>query len=154
MCVISKLWVNSNWNSSPETLNSGQNRRFCLSVWPRNMMDDLEKQYDTFSILHQALCNIPKSYVNSNLSYSPKTLSSGQIQRLFVLCDLEIWQMTLKNYRAPLLCYFKLFALFRSHWWIETAVTVTAQFWSKSTIFQPGDLQIWWMTVQKIGHLI
>ena len=29
-----------------------------------------------------------------------------------------------KNNRAPLLCYFKLFASFRSHWWIQTGVTV------------------------------
>ena len=33
-------------------------------------------------------------------------------------CDLEIEQMTLKNNRAPLLCYFKLCAAFHSHWWI------------------------------------
>ena len=29
-----------------------------------------------------------------------------------------------KNNRAPLLCYLKLFASFRSHWWIQTGVTV------------------------------
>ena len=32
--------------------------------------------------------------------------------------------MTLKNNRAPLLCYFKLCASFCSHWWIQTGVTV------------------------------
>ena len=32
--------------------------------------------------------------------------------------------MILKNNRAPLLCYFKLCASFRSHWWIQTGVTV------------------------------
>ena len=41
-----------------------------------------------------------------------------------VSCDLEIWQMTLKNNRAPLLCYFKLCASFYSHQWIQTGVTV------------------------------
>ena len=45
-------------------------------------------------------------------------------RRFFSLCDLEIWWMTPKNNRAPLLCYFKLFASFRSHWWIQTGVTV------------------------------
>ena len=40
------------------------------------------------------------------------------------LCDLEIWQMTPKNIRAPLLCYFKLCASFCSHRWIQTGVTV------------------------------
>ena len=48
----------------------------------------------------------------------------GQIWRFLEPCDLEIWWMTLKNNRAPLLCYFKLCASFRSHWCIETWVTV------------------------------
>ena len=49
-------------------------------------------------------------------------------------CELEIWQLTLRNNRAPLLC-FKLCASFHSHWWIQTGVTVrNAQFGSKSTI--------------------
>ena len=45
-------------------------------------------------------------------------------RRFFSPCDLQIWWMTQKNNRAPLLCYFKLFASFRSHWWIQTGVTV------------------------------
>ena len=48
----------------------------------------------------------------------------GQIRRFLELCDLQIWWMTLQNNRAPFLCYFKLCASFRSHWWIETGVTV------------------------------
>ena len=47
-----------------------------------------------------------------------------KIGDFFVLCDLEIWLMTLKNNRAPLLCYIKLYASFQSHWWIQTGVTV------------------------------
>ena len=68
-------------------------------------------------------------------------LQSGNIQfgskwMFFVPCDLEIWQMTLKNNKTPLLCYFKLCASFCSHWWIQTGVTVRKpQFWSKWTIF-------------------
>ena len=42
----------------------------------------------------------------------------------FVLCDLEIWWMTLKNNWAPLLCCFKLCESFHSHRWIPTKVTV------------------------------
>ena len=50
----------------------------------------------------------------------------------FVPCDLEIWQMTLKNNRAPLLCYFKLCASFCSHWWTQTGATVwKRQIWVK-----------------------
>ena len=60
----------------------------------------------------------------SNWSYSPETLNSGQNRRFIVPCDLEIWAMTLKNNRAPLLCCFKLCASFHSHQWIQTKVTV------------------------------
>ena len=42
-----------------------------------------------------------------------------KIYVFFVLCDLEIWKMTLKNNRAPRLC-----ASFGSNWWIQTGVTV------------------------------
>ena len=38
-----------------------------------------------------------------------------QTRRFLEPCDLEIWRMTLKNNRAPLLRYFKLYASFRSH---------------------------------------
>ena len=63
-------------------------------------------------------------WVNSNWSYSPEIPNLGQNWRFLELCDLEIWHMTLKNNRAPLQCYFKLSAAFRSHWWIQTGVTV------------------------------
>ena len=43
---------------------------------------------------------------------------------VFLLHDLVIWRMTLKNNRIPLLCYFKICASFRSHWWIQTGVRV------------------------------
>ena len=62
--------------------------------------------------------------MNSNLSYSPETPNLGQIRWFLEPCDLAIWRMTLKNNRAPLLWYFKLYASFRSHWWIQTGVTV------------------------------
>ena len=59
---------------------------------------------------------------------------------IFFPCDLEIWWMTLKNNTAPLLCYFKLCASFRSHWWIQTGgQSGNAQFGSNSTIF----LAVW-----------
>ena len=67
---------------------------------------------------------ISKPMVNSNWSYSPETLNLDQNRWFFQLCDLAIWRMTLKNNRVPLLCYFKLCASFRSHWWIQTGVTV------------------------------
>ena len=56
--------------------------------------------------------------------------------RFFSPCDLEIWWMTPKNNRAPLLCYFKLFASFHSRWWIQTGVTVRKRpIWVKFDTF-------------------
>ena len=43
---------------------------------------------------------------------------------IFFTCDAEIWWMTLKNNRAPLLFCFKLSASFHSHQFIQTGVTV------------------------------
>ena len=37
---------------------------------------------------------------------------------IFIPCDLEIWRMTLKNNRAPLLCHIKLCASFHRHIYI------------------------------------
>ena len=63
--------------------------------------------------------------------------------------------MTLKNNRAPVLCYFKLCASFRSHWWFQTWVTVRKRpiwvkfddFYSRVTL----KFDRWpWKT---IGHL-
>ena len=67
---------------------------FC-SVWPWNLMDDLKKQQGTSSMLHYALCIISKPLVNSNWSYSPETLKSGQNRQFFFT------RVTLKFYRWP-----------------------------------------------------
>ena len=78
----------------------------------------------------------------SNWSYSPETPNLGQIRRFLEPCDLEIWGMTLKNNRAPLLCCFQLCARFHCHMsiqtgarvrkrlsWVLTSVTLTFDFW-------------------------
>ena len=142
---ISKPSVNWNWSYSPETLNSGQNRRFCwprdlkiwrmalknnrapflycstpfytsraahhfkaigqfkmdlqsgnaqfgsksatfCSVWPWDLMDGLEKQKGTSSVLRQALCIISQPSVNSNWIYSLETPNLGQNRRF-----LAVW---------------------------------------------------------------
>ena len=93
--------------------------------------------------------------MNSNWRYSPETPNLGQIWRFLEPCDLEIWWMTLKNNRAPLLCYFKLYVSFRSHWWIQTGVTVRKRtIWFKSDDFFSHvtlKFDVWpWKT---IGHL-
>ena len=92
--------------------------KFFCPVWPWSLMDDLEKQKNTSSMLLQALCIIWNALVNSNWSYSPETTNLGLNWRFFELCDLEIWQMTLKNIRAPLLSNIKPCASFHHHKWI------------------------------------
>ena len=86
---------------------------------------------------------------------SGKTLNSGQNLQFFVLCDLEIWRMTLKNHSAPLLCHFKLCASFHSHQWIQTGITVWKRpMWVKINDFflaMTWKFDGWpWKT---IGHL-
>ena len=93
--------------------------------------------------------------MNSNWSCCPETPNLGQIRRFLEPCDLEIWLMTLKNNRAPLLCYFKLYASFRSHWWIQAGVTDRKHtIWVKIDDFLSRvtlQIDVWpWKTT---GHL-
>ena len=76
-------------------------------------------------------------------------------RRFFSPWDLEIWWMTPKNNRAHLLCYFKLFASFRSHWWIQTGVTVWKRLiWVKiDDFFSRVTLKFDGWPSKTIGHL-
>ena len=65
--------------------------------------------------------------MNSYWSYSLETSSLGQNRRFFVQCNLEIWRMTLKNNRAHLLFYFKLFEPFHNRLWIQTWLTLSPE---------------------------
>ena len=117
-----------------------------FGVWPWKTIS---------SMLLQALCTISYPSVISNWRYSPETPNLGQIQWFLEPCDLEIWRMTLKNKNTLLLCYLKLCASFRSHWWIKTRVTV----WKRPIWIKINDsfsrvtlkFDVWpWKT---IGHL-
>ena len=93
--------------------------------------------------------------MNSNWNSSPETPNLGKIRRFLEPCHLEIWRMTLKNNRAPLLCYFKLCASFSSHRWIQAGVTVRkCPIWVKIDDFVSRvtlQYDVWhWKT---IGHL-
>ena len=84
--------------------------------------------------------------MNSNWRYSPETPKSGQNRRFFVPRDFEILQMTLKNNRAPLLCYFKRCASFHSHRWIQTT-GVTAR--KRPNRIKIGDFcPVWPLLIQ------
>ena len=118
-------------------------------------MDDLKKTiehlfYTASSFVHHfiAISEFKLELQSGNAQFGSKST-------IFSPCDLAIWCMTLKNNRAPLLCYFKHCASFHIHWWIQTGVTV----WKRSisvkinNFFSRVTLQfdIWpWKT---IGHL-
>ena len=95
-------------------------------------------------MLLQALCSISYPLVNSNWSYSPETPNMGQIRRFLEPCDLQIWWMTFKNNRAPLLSNIKLYVSFRHHVWIETGVTVRKRLsWVVTSVTLTFDLWPW-----------
>ena len=99
----------------------GSNSTIFRAAWPWNLTYDLQQgKSEGFDS-----CDPPSNLkLDSNCQF-------------FRPCDREIWWMTLQNNRAPLLCYFKLCASFRTHWWIQTWVTVQkAQSGSNLTIFR------------------
>ena len=63
--------------------------------------------------------------------------------------------MTLKNNRAPLLCYFKLYASFHSHRWIQAGVSVRKRpIWVKFDDFKSrATLKFDGWPCKTIGHL-
>ena len=88
--------------------------------------------YATPSLMHHF---IPISEFKLDLqSWNAQFGSKSMI--FFVPCDLEIWQMTLKNKGVPLIRYFKLYASFVDASELKLELQCgNAQFGSKSTIF-------------------
>ena len=88
---------------------------FFCPMWPWNLTDDLEKNRAPILCCFKLCASF----------YSHQSIQTGvtvrkrpiwvKIDDFFVLCDLEIWQMTLKNDVAPFLYCFKLWASFQSH---------------------------------------
>ena len=74
--------------------------------------------YATFSFVHhfKAISSFKHELPSGSAQFGSKSV-------IFFPCDLAIWWMTLKNYRAPLLCCFKLRASFHNRW-IQTKITV------------------------------
>ena len=64
-----------------------------------------------------------REWIQTGVTVRKRTIRI-KIGNFFVPCDLEMWPMTLKINRAPLLCCFKLCASFHSHQWIQTRVAV------------------------------
>ena len=98
--------------------------------WPWKTIEHLS--YTTLSFVHhfKAIGEFKLEPQSGNAQFG------SQLAIFFVPCDLEIWRMTLKNNRAPLLFCFKLCSSFHSHHCIQTGVTVRKRWiWSQSTIF-------------------
>ena len=140
LCIISYTLVNSNWSYSLETPNLGQIEWFLepcdLAIWRMT--------------LNKA--NLRDFIAATGLVILLKLDSN---RRFFSPCDLEVWWMTPQNNRTPLPCYFKLYASFRSHWWIQTGATVWKRpIWVKiDDFFSRVTLQFDRWPWKTIGHL-
>ena len=108
---------------SPETPNLGQIRRFLEAAtlkfdgWPWKTIGHLFYASSSFVQHFVPIGELKLELQSGNAQF-------GSNSTIFRGGDLEIWRMTLKNNRAPLLCFFKLCAAFCTHWWIQTGVTV------------------------------
>ena len=155
------------WTSLPSLVITPEN--FVMWQWREHSQKgatDRQTDGQTENTIHRAawlhLFYVTSSFMHHFLAISQLKLElqsgntiSGQNWQFLIPCDLAIWQMTLQNNRAPLLCYFKICASFHNHWLIPTQVTVQkrpiwvkiSDFWSRVTSKFDG----WpWKT---IGHL-
>ena len=105
--------------------------------WPRKTIGHL--CYPTSSFVHHFV-----AIGEFELELQSGNAQSGQIRRFLEPCDLEIWRMTLKNNRAPLLSNIKLYASFHHHMWIQTGVTVRKRLsWVVTSVTLTFDLWPW-----------
>ena len=112
-------------------------------------MDDLFYTISSFVYLSKSIGEIKMELQSSNAQ-------SGSKSAIFVRCDLEMWQMTLRNNRSPLLSCFNLSTSFHSHQWIQTGVKSPETFNSVQNgwFFVPCDLEIWQMTLKNNRALV
>ena len=137
--------------SQPRNPQFGWKSAFFCPDRPWNLMDDIEKEQGTSSLRYFKRCAsfYSHQWIQTGVTV-PKLPIRVKIGDFSVLCDLQIWWMTIKNNRTPLLCYFKLCASFHSHLWIQTGVTVRKlPIWVKiGDFFVLCDLEIWQMTLK------
>ena len=94
-----------------------------FSMWPLNLMDDLQNKRAPV-LYYIKLCAKFQSHRWIQTGVIVRKCSIRDKSVFFSSYDIEIWRMTLKNNRTPLLCYFKLCASFQSHQPIQTSVAV------------------------------
>ena len=111
--------------NSPETPNFSQDR-WCsvpcdLQIWTMSLANNRASILCCFM-----LCATFHSHrwIHTGVT-GPETPNVSQIRRFLELCDLEIWKMTSWKIIGHLFNATGIFdALFRSHWWFQTLVTV------------------------------
>ena len=115
--------MKSNWSHSLETLKPGKigdllsRVNLKIDVWP----------WKTIGHLSYAASNFVRHFIANGefkLELQSGNAQFGSKSTIFKPRDLEIWRMTLKNNRVPLLSNMKLCASFHHHMWIQTGVTV------------------------------
>ena len=97
-----------------------------------------------------------KSISEFKLELQSGNAQFGSKSTIFLAVSVTLqFDMTLKNNRTPLLCYFKLCPSFHSHWWIQTGVTVRKRpIWVKFNNFlSRAILQFDGWPWKTIGHL-
>ena len=115
--------MNSNWGCSPETHHLGRIRRFLEPCDPEFWRMTLQNTrapllcYFKLCVSFHTHRWIQIWVASGNSQFRSKSTIFWAVWPGNLTDDLE-------NNRAPLLCYFKLCASFRSHWWIQTGVTV------------------------------
>ena len=121
---ISKPLVNSNLKYSPKTPNSGQNLRFYFvrvslkfDGWHWKTIEHVFYSTSNF-VYHFVAISGFKPVTDRKFSIRVKVIP------FFVLCGLEIWQIIMKNERAPPLSYFQLCAWLHNHPRIKPRLTV------------------------------
>ena len=128
---------------SSKTLNSSKNHQyFCLcdlKIWWMTLKNNREPLLCYFKLCVSFHCH---PWIKAGVTVRKHSIWV-KIVDFFWPCDLEIWQITLKNDKASLQYHFKLCASFRNHLWIQTGVTVwKLPKWVK-ICFNLCDLDLW-----------
>ena len=122
---------------------------FFCPVWPRNLMMALKNNRELL-LCFFGLCASFHSHgwIQTGVTARKRPMWV-KIGDLFVLYDLEIWYVTLKNNREPLLWCVKLCSSLHSHQCIKTRITAqkppnrvtTGHFLSRVTLNLMDDLE-------------
>ena len=125
-----------------------------FDVWPWKTIGHL--YYATSRSMHHfvAISEFKLELQSGNAQFGSKSMIFLAVWPCNLTDDLEK-HMTFQNNRAPLLCYFKLCASFRSHWWIQTSITVRKRpIWVKFDDFKSrATLKFDGWLCKTIGHL-